>query len=222
MPIILDATPNPVLGELLRTLRDRETQGDRARFRHCVRTLGMLLGVRIGEDLAARPMRVVTPLGTKEIPVLAETPVIATALRAGLPFAEGLLDVYPQSDVTFFGAARVEGGTPGPDGSIEIAMGYEAISELNGRALIFADPMVATASTIIDVHARLVELGRQPARFIVAGLVGWRGAADRIHDAIPNAEIYLVTCDDDLDERGYIVPGLGDAGDLCFGPKARD
>ena len=131
-----------------------------------------------------------------------------------------MLEVFRDSDTMFFGAARVEGRGPDASGSIPVALGYSALADCAGRTVIFADPMVATGSTIIDIHAALVASGRRPGRFIVAGLVGYREAARRLEAAIPGVEVWFATCDDDLDERGYIVPGLGDAGDLAFGPKA--
>jgi uracil phosphoribosyltransferase len=219
MLTILDETPNPALGDLLASLRCRQRQQNRALFRQRLRLIGIHLAFEIGRRIPGRSVDIRTPLGERAVEVPESHPVLATALRAGLPLLEGFQEVYADSDVGFFGAMRVEGAAPAADGSIPISMGYEALPPLRGRTLIFVDPMVATGSTIVDIHRRLVATDQAPARFIVAGVVGWRGAYDRLHAALPDLELVLATCDEELDERGYIVPGLGDAGDLCFGPK---
>lgn len=218
---ILDEDSNPALGDLLASLRCRQRQKDRTQFRRRLRLVGTHLAFDIGRTLPAQSVEIQTPLGVRPVDVPEAFPVLGTALRAGLPLLEGFQDVYGDSDVGFFGAMRVEGAAPAADGSIPIAMGYEALPPLRDRNFLFVDPMVATGSTIIDIARRLDALGQRPARFIVAGVIGWRGAYERMREALPehDLELVLATCDEELDERGYIVPGLGDAGDLCFGPK---
>lgn len=216
---ILDEEPNPALGDLLASLRCRQRQQDRYRFRQRLRLVGTHLAFEIGRTLPRQTVDIQTQLGTRPVEVPEAFPVLTTALRAGLPLLEGFQEVYGESDVGFFGAMRVEGEGPAADGSIPIAMGYEALPPLKDRTLIFVDPMVATGSTVVDIARRLEELDQKPARFIVAGVVGWRGAYARLSEAVPELELYLATCDEELDARGYIVPGLGDAGDLCYGPK---
>lgn len=216
---ILDDNGNPALGALLQQLRCVDRQRGRHTFRHHLRLVGTILGYEIAGTLASAPVSVTTPLGSRSVKTLKENPILATALRAGMPFLDGMLEIFEEADTMFFGASRAAGAEPLADGSLKIDLGYAAMSPSVGRDVIFVDPMVATGSTVIDVYRRLCDKGQTPSRFIVAGLVGWRGAYDRIIQRIPNAEVWLATCDEELDEHGYIVPGLGDAGDLCYGPK---
>ena len=216
---ILDEHGHPALGSLLAPLRHREEQSNRGSFRRNMALIGTLMAYEIGRTLEGREKSVPTPLGERSLRCLRDYPILATALRAGLPFLQGMLEVFPESDTMFFGAARVEGRGPDGEGRIPVDLSYEALTETAGRTVLFVDPMIATGSTIIDIHQRLVDRNARPERFIVAGLVGWRGACDRIHAHIPEAEVWYATCDEELNEQGYIVPGLGDAGDLCYGPK---
>lgn len=216
---ILDVESNAVLGDRLREIRSEELQRDRRRFRGNLRLCGTILGYEIGKTLETQTTQVRTSLGLKDVDVARTQPVLATALRAGLPFLEGMLEAFPASDVTFFGAARQESGGPDDDGSMKVVLDYEAISPMDDRPLIFVDPMVATGSTVIDIHTALHDRGHKPSRFIIAGLVGYFGAIERLQRMIPDAEIWFVTADPDLNDQGYIVPGLGDAGDLCYGGK---
>ncbi|MFT7620727.1 MAG: uracil phosphoribosyltransferase [Planctomycetota bacterium] len=216
---ILDDNENPALGAILGQLRSVEQQKGRKVFRQNVHLVGTLLAYEIAKSLDSKAVDVQTPLGTKSLKTLRELPILATALRAGMPFLDGMLDIYGEADTMFFGAARAIGAAPQTDGSLKIDMGYAAMSPSAGRSVIFVDPMIATGSTVVDVYRRLCEAEQTPKRFIVAGLVGWRGAYDRIVKHIPQAEVWFATCDEELDSHGYIVPGLGDAGDLCYGPK---
>ena len=221
---VLDSEPNAVLGPLLETLRCVDLQVDRDRFRRAMRQVGNLVAYEIGKSLETKPCAVETPLGSKNIDLPVETPVLATALRAGLPFLDGFLDAFPDSDVSFFGAARAESSDSGAssgsnDMAMKVVLDYAALAESAGKTMIFVDPMIATASTVLDIHLALTERDLAPKRFIVAGLVGYRGAFDRLKAAIPDVEVYFASADDELDERNYIVPGLGDAGDLCYGSK---
>ncbi len=219
MAEILDRKGNPALGRWLRTVRSVDLQGDRERFRLALRRLGAFLAYELAAGLESRTVTVTTPLGKAEVEDLARPPVLATALRAGLPFLDGMLEVFPDADVMFFGAARSEGSGPAHDLAMDVTLDYEALVPCDGRDVIFADPMVATGSTVVDIHRVMTARGLRPRRFIVAGLVGFSGAIERIEAAVPRSEIWFVTCDDALNERGYIVPGLGDAGDLCYGAK---
>ncbi len=219
MAEILDRRGNPALGRWLRRVRSVDLQGDRGAFRRALRRLGSFLAYEIGGTLETRAVTVTTPLGDAGVLDLARPPVLATALRAGLPFLDGMLDVFPDADVMFFGAARAEGNGPAADLSMDVKLDYQALVPCDGRDVIFADPMVATGSTVVDIHRMMTARHLCPRRFIVAGLVGFSGAVERIEAAVPDAEIWFVTCDEELNERGYIVPGLGDAGDLCYGEK---
>ncbi|MCA9321129.1 MAG: uracil phosphoribosyltransferase [Planctomycetes bacterium] len=220
MAKVIDQSHNPALGQLLKEMRSREEQKDRHRFRRNMKLIGTLMAYEIAASLPSVDTRVETPLGHRSVRVLRQPPVLGTALRAGVPFLDGMLEVFRDSDVMFFGASREEGVGPDASLSMKIALSYQALSPCEGRELIFADPMIATGSTIFDIHAAITAQKVRPSRFIVAGLVGFLGAAERLEAKIPACEVWLATADDALDARGYIVPGLGDAGDLCYGAKA--
>jgi uracil phosphoribosyltransferase len=218
MPRILDEERNPAVGRLLAAVRSTEEQTDPQRFRESMRRLGVFLAYEIARELDVGVKRVRTPLGERDEPVLAETPVLVTILRASLPLWDGMLDVFTQSPTTVIGAARREGRYR-PGGELEIDFTYAALSRVEGRTLIYADPMIATGSTLLKVHPQLVAKAGRPRRTFVAGVIGHRGTAERLEREIPDCRVILASADDVLDERGYLVPGLGDAGDLAFGPK---
>lgn len=215
----LDNAENPIIGSLLAEMRDQGRQADRRRFNENLEQIGTLLAYEIAKTLPTRVVDVSTPLGTASQSIIASSPVLIGVLRAGLPLLQGFQRIFRESDTMLIGAARREGQAPGPDGLMPIDFGYQAIPTDTDRDWIYVDPMLATGSTLVGTHQRLLEQGLLPRRCIVAGVVGHAGAIDRLQQAIPGIEIWLAAQDPHLDERGYIVPGLGDAGDLAFGPK---
>jgi len=214
---VLDEEGHPQVGEQLCVLRDIERQGERELFRSALVRLGRWLGYEIARDLPCREAEVTTPLGTRREPVLEHPPVLAAVLRAGLPLWEGLLDGFPDADTLFLGARRVEGGAPDPTtGRMPIEVSYQSRAKVSGRTLIYADPMLATGSTILEIHPRVIEQAGVPSRVIIAGVIGYRPTLSKLAQEL-TADVYCASADDGLDERGYILPGLGDAGDLAFG-----
>ncbi len=218
MPRVLDEEKNPTIGRLLAAVRSVDEQTDPQRFRESMRRLGTFLAYEIALELETGTRRVRTPLGERDEPTLAETPVLVTILRASIPLWDGMLDVFPGSPTTVIGAARREGKYVEGRG-LEIDFTYAALSSIEGRTLIYADPMIATGSTLLKIHPQLVAKAGRPKRVFIAGVIGYRGTAEKLEREIPDCRVVLASADDVLDERGYIVPGLGDAGDLAFGPK---
>ncbi len=217
MPRILDTESNPILGTHLRTIRSVHLQKDPHRFREALHEIGRFMAYEIAKGLCIDMEQVPTPLGTKPEPVLAETPVLVTVLRASLPMWEGMLSVFRDSPTIFLGAARRE-GLP-KNGRMEIDMGYAALADVEGRTLIYIDPMIATGSTIEIAHADITKKAGCPSRVIVAGAIGYLRSVERLESTIPRCTAIVASADPELNEKGYIVPGLGDAGDLAFGPK---
>lgn len=215
---VLNETGHPWTGTLLSRLRDRELQRDRAAFRNTLRELGRLVGQCVGASLPSAQRTITTPLGEAGEIVFTDAPVLATVLRAGLPFFEGMLDVLPHAECMFFGAARKEGASRAADGSLPIDCGYASWMPVKGRTLIWADPMLATGSTLLHLHRELLAHSGSPARTIVAGVIAWRPTLGKLERELP-ADVYSAAADATLDERGYIVPGLGDAGDLSYGVR---
>ncbi|HYC76610.1 MAG TPA: uracil phosphoribosyltransferase [Planctomycetota bacterium] len=221
MPRVLDEERNPVVGRLLATVRSIDLQSDPHRFRDAMRRLGAFLAYEIASELDVGDRVCRTPLGERREPVLAETPVLVTILRASLPLWDGMLEVFPDSPTMVIGAARREGAVLEAGAGLEVDLGYTAFSSTADRTLIYADPMIATGSTLLKIHPRLMHAAGSPRRTFIAGVIGYRATAERLEREIPNCRVVLCSADDELDARGYIVPGLGDAGDLAFGPKLR-
>jgi uracil phosphoribosyltransferase len=215
---ILNETGHPWVGTLLARLRDKAVQQDRAQFRAALGELGRIIGFEIGATLPAAARPVFTPLGVAEERAFTTPPVLATVLRAGLPFFEGLQAVLPHADAMFFGAARQEGGELSRDGALPIQCGYASWRPVAGRTLIWADSMLATGSTLLHLQRQLLARSAPPARVIVAGVIAYRPTLAKLAHEL-NAEVWCVAADDTLNEHGYIVPGLGDAGDLAYGAR---
>lgn len=216
---ILDEEDHPVVGDLLRSLRDVELQRDRARFREALGRLGEILAYEAARGLPVRQAEVATPLGRRCEPVLVRQPVLGLVLRAGIPLAQGALRMLPRSDTLIMGAARREGRMQDGDRPfLEVDLAYAALTPLPGRTLIYCDPMIATGSTLRRIHAEVCRRAGHPERVVVAAAVVYRGVLDELARDL-GAHILAASADEELDERGYIVPGLGDAGDLALGDK---
>jgi uracil phosphoribosyltransferase len=203
-----------IANHMLRELRDKNIQQDRQRFRRNVEKLGSILAYEISRKLTYHPELLETPLGKSVVQVLDRQPALITVLRAGLPFFQGFLDFFDRADCGFIGAFREEG-----EEDISISLNYAASPSLEGRNVIMIDPMLATGKSFVKSVKTLLTYGR-PAHIHIAALVS---APEGVSYIDKNIELpYTIwTCalDDRLDERSYIVPGLGDAGDLCYGEK---
>jgi uracil phosphoribosyltransferase len=203
---------NPILAEI----RDREVQQDRLRFRRNLERCGEIFAYEISRVLPYVEREVRTPLGAATVPVLAEQPVIASILRAALPLHQGLLNCFDQAENTFISAYRKHEGA---DDHFEVEIEYLSSPPLAGRTVILCDPMLATGSSMVLAWQALLKRGR-PARLHVVAVIaseqGLRFALEKLPD---NVTLWLGAVDPELTPRAYIVPGLGDAGDLAFGAK---
>lgn len=205
---------NSIANQYMSEIRDRSIQQDRSRFRLNMQRLGRIMATEISRDMRYVSHEVETPLGTKRINVLEEQPVLVTVLRAGFPYFQGFLDVFDQAESGFVGAAREEGGK-----EISINLGYVSTPSLANRTLILIDPMLATGRSFVRSFDALMLQGR-PRFIYIAALVSAPEGIQYLqeHISVPYA-IWTFAIDEKLDHRFYIVPGLGDAGDLCFGEK---
>lgn len=200
---------------LLAALRDKSLNTDPDRFRANLRRLGMMTAYEISKTLAYQAQQVETPLGTADAHTLAAQPVLACLMRAALPFYDGFLDVFPQAESAFLGTYRA---AHRPDHSFEIATDYLASPSLEGRDLILCDPMLATGKSLVLNYQALLEHGT-PRSLTVACVVAAEPGIEYVAHSLPQAKIFAVAVDAALNGHFYIVPGLGDAGDLAFGPK---
>lgn len=205
---------NTVGNQFLLELRDASLQRDRARFRKNLERLGEIMAYELSKKLTYTTKEAVTPLGKKAINVIADQPVMITILRAGLPFFQGLLNFFDQADCGFIGAFRKE-----DKDHLTIKLDYAATPSLTDRMVILIDPMLATGRSIVD-SVNVILKNEKPSYLHIVSLVA---APEGIEYLKKNLTLpySLWTCavDEKLNHQFYIVPGLGDAGDLSFGEK---
>ncbi|MFN4314254.1 MAG: uracil phosphoribosyltransferase [Chitinophagaceae bacterium] len=197
-------------------LRDVEIQNDRLRFRRNLERIGEVAAYEISKVLPFEEREVQTPLGTAVSKMLAQQPVLATILRAGLPLHQGMLNYFDKADNAFISAYRKHN----KDGSFEISLDYISCPELENRTIIVSDPMLATGSSLVKTIHFLKEEGKPREIHIVAAIACTVGI-EYVKREEPSVTIWCGDIDDELTAKGYIVPGLGDAGDLAFGTKVQ-
>ncbi|MDF2386923.1 uracil phosphoribosyltransferase [Nostoc ellipsosporum NOK] len=197
-------------------LRNVDVQGDRMRFRRNLERIGEIAAYEISKVLAFEEKEIQTPMGTSVSKVLQQQPVLATILRAGLPMHQGLLNYYDKADNAFISAYRKHN----KDGSFEISLDYISCPELENRVVIVSDPMLATGSSLVKTIHFLREEGHPREIHIVAAIACTVGI-EYVKREEPGVTIWCGDIDDELTAKGYIVPGLGDAGDLAFGVKVQ-
>ncbi|MFM7193745.1 MAG: uracil phosphoribosyltransferase [Bacteroidota bacterium] len=210
---ILCETPSAA-NRFVAELRDVNIQSDRHRFRFNLERLGAVMAYEISKVLPHVEKEVQTPLGISRQLVADKPPVLIAVLRAALPYLGGFHQVFDASDTGFIGAYRVEG-----TGELRIQVDYAAIPDLNGRDVILIDPMLATGKSLNDAVALLKKKGSWRSLHLAA-LIASKQGLDAVTAAFgDSADIWTFAVDPELNAHAYIVPGLGDAGDLSFGEK---
>ena len=200
----------------LSELRDVEIQEDRLRFRKNLEKIGEVCAFEISKNLSWVEKEITTPLGISVCKVLDKQPVLATILRAGLAMHNGLLNYFDKADNAFISAYRKHR----PDGTFEISLDYISCPEMEDRVVIISDPMLATGSSLVKTMQFIREEGNPSEIHIVCALACTVGI-EYVLRAEPKATIWCGDIDDELTAKGYIVPGLGDAGDLAYGVKVQ-
>ena len=195
-------------------LRDAEIQIDRMRFRRNLERIGEIAAYEISKKMKYSIQEIQTPMGTATCEMLEEQPVLTTILRAGLALHNGLLNYFDKADNAFVSAYRKHF----KDGSFEIALEYLSCPEIDDRILIISDPMLATGASLVKTIQYLKEEGRPKSIHIVTAIACTIGIEYVIRE-VPEAIIWCGAIDEELTAKGYIVPGLGDAGDLAYGAK---
>ncbi len=195
-------------------LRDVNVQTDRMRFRRNLERIGEIAAYEISKRLPYKEVEVQTPLGISPSNVLEEQPVLTTILRAGLALHNGLLNYFDKADNAFVSAYRKHA----KDGSFEIALEYLSCPEIDNRVLIISDPMLATGASLVKTIQYLKEEGSPKAIHIVTAIACSIGIEYVVRE-VPEAIVWCGAIDEELTAKGYIVPGLGDAGDLAYGAK---
>jgi len=203
-----------ILCDWIAEIRDQAIQADRMRFRRNLERIGEIAGYEISRHLAHEEKEVQTPLGIANSKVLKNQPILATILRAGLPLHQGLLNVFDKADNAFISAYRKHDR----EGSFEISMSYVTSPDLENRILIISDPMLATGSSMVKTVQQLRSEGN-PAEIHIVTAIACTVGIEYLRRALPVCKVWCGAIDDELTAKGYIVPGLGDAGDLAFGNK---
>lgn len=196
-------------------LRNVDVQNNRALFRENIKMVGRAIGLEISKTLAYKEVAIQTPLAAHKQFQLADELVVITILRAGLPLHEGILDIFPTADNGFISAYRKHG----TNGSFTIDVGYVACPSLEGKVLILNDPMLATGASFENALLALKDYGK-PNKVHLAAVIASQEGVNALDQSLDDdVELWVAAVDPELNELNYIVPGLGDAGDLCYGPK---
>lgn len=197
-------------------LRDVEVQNDRLRFRKNLERIAEVCAYEISKTLQWMEKEITTPLGTAVCKVLKSQPVLATILRAGIPMHKGLLNYFDKADNAFISAYRKHHS----DGTFEISLDYLSCPDMENRVVIICDPMLATGASLVKTIHFIKEAGN-PSEIHIACAIACTVGIEYVLRAEPKATIWCGDIDDELTAKGYIVPGLGDAGDLAFGVKVQ-
>ncbi len=208
------AKNNSLVNTWINELRNVDIQSDRMRFRKNIERIGEVIAYEISKSMPFIPVEVNTPLGIYNGTALQSEPVIATIFRAGFPLFQGMLNYFDRADCAFIAAYRKHHA----DGTFDIKQDYVTCPNLDGRTLIITDPMLATGASLIMALNELFEYGKPAAVHIVVTIACTEGI-DFVRQKYPEATVWAADIDEELTAKGYIVPGLGDAGDLCFGSK---
>lgn len=215
-PILFELSKTPsVANHYIADLRDINIQKDSLRFRKNLERIGELLAYELSKTLNYQAAKVQTPLGESPINFVSDALVLAVILRAGLPMYQGFLNVFDKAESAFVGAYR---SPLESDNSFDIVQGYTATPDLTGKVLIMIDPMLATGKSVVSVHESLLFHGKPKSLHLVSIIASKQGI-NYLQKKLPQAHIWTAAIDEELNQKSYIVPGLGDAGDLAFGTK---
>ena len=212
---ILSEESNSVFNQFLSEIRDHNIQKDRLRFRRNLERCGEIFAYEISKELEYAKTEVTTPLGVSEDMLLLDQPILITILRAGLPMHQGLLNTLDKAGNGYISAYRKHH----KDGTFDIELEYLACPSIEGKTIILSDPMLATGSSMVLAYKALLEKGNPKHCHIVSLISSAEGLEFTKKNMPPNCTIWIGAVDQEMTAQSYIVPGLGDAGDLAFGPK---
>ena len=207
---------NSILNKFISEIRDVKIQKDSLRFRRNIERIGEILGYELSKNLSYSNVDVETPLGKKKIQLSQNDVVLCSILRAGLPLHQGLLNYFDDAENAFISAYRHH---PNNDAEFEIVVEYFAAPSIENKTLLLADPMLATGQSLVAVLEAIKKYGT-PKEIHIVVVIGSKEGIEFIEDKFPeNTHLWIAAIDDELNDNGYIIPGLGDAGDLAFGSK---
>jgi uracil phosphoribosyltransferase len=205
---------NSIANHFLAELRDADIQQDSMRFRRNMERLGEVFAYEISKKLTFEEFEVQTPLGLANVNMIKNMPVLATILRAGLPLHQGMLNVFDRSESAFISAYR----KTKKSGDFVIQMEYVSSPDLDGKTIIISDPMLATGKSMVLCCKELLANYEVKALHIVVAIASVEGI-EHLKANVPKANLWIGAIDEEMTTKAYIVPGLGDAGDLAFGQK---
>ncbi len=207
---------NSLFNEFIAEVRSAEVQVDSMRFRRNLERIGEIFAYEISKNMEYADTEVTTPLGIANIPRLTEKPVLATILRAGLPLHQGMLNYFDRAENAFISAFRKYER----DGSFEIQVDYLSSPDLDGKTLILCDPMLATGQSLALTYEELLSKG-EPLHTHIVSVIASRQGLDYVMSKLPDESctFWMGAIDEELTAQSFIVPGLGDAGDLAYGIK---
>ncbi|WP_027394834.1 uracil phosphoribosyltransferase [Aquimarina latercula] len=209
-------TENSILNQFIGEIRDQVIQKDRMRFRKNIERIGEVLGYELSKTLEFTTKSVQTPLGNREISVPEKELVLCSILRAGLPLHQGLLNYFDTAENAFISAYRDH---VDDTDDFEVIVNYLASPSLENKTLLLADPMLATGKTLENTINAMKSHG-EPKQIHIISVIGSRKGVEYIKDVFPkNTHLWIAAIDEKLNSKGYIIPGLGDSGDLSYGVK---
>jgi uracil phosphoribosyltransferase len=216
MEIRILGNQHSVIDQYLGEIRDIHKQKDPLRFRENIQRIGEIFALEIGKTLRYKLTEIVTPLGKARVPQLPQQPVLATILRAGLPMHQGMLRIFDKAENAFISAFRKYR----EDHSFEIEFEYMSSPSLDGKVVILSDPMLASGMSMVISYLALLSKGK-PSHVHLVSIIGSQQGVAYVSGKItaPNVTLWLGAVDEELNPYSYIVPGLGDAGDLAYGAK---
>lgn len=209
------SSQNSILNKFLAEIRDSKIQKDRMRFRRNLERIGEIFAMEISKTLSYKEQSVTTPLGEAQINLNSDKIVLGCIFRASLPLHQGLLNYFDDADNAFVSAYRKHY----KDGSFEVEVEYLSSTNLDGKILIIADPMLATGKSMVLSYEAMLNKGEPKHTHFVSVIASQEGVDHVKSHMGKNATLWVAALDDELTAQAYIVPGLGDAGDLAFGSK---
>lgn len=217
MKVINLSDGNTIMNKYLEETRDVNYQNNRLLFRNNIQRIGQVMAYEISKALEYKPQQVTTPLGTLHINLPEDNLVIATVLRAGLPFHQGFLDVFDHADNAFVSAYRMY--TNREHTQVGVHTEYMASPSVEGKTLLIVDPMLATGGSMAASYEALIKTGK-PKTVHIACVIAAPEGIETVRQAVPeDTTLWAAAIDPGMNEHKYIVPGFGDCGDLCFGEK---
>jgi uracil phosphoribosyltransferase len=207
---------NSILNHFLSQIRNINIQNDSMRFRRNIERIGEIMAYELSKKLTYKNVEIQTPLGIKKTTEINDNLVLCSILRAGLPLHNGFLNYFDHAENSFVSACRYH---PNNDAEFEILVEYQALSNINNKTVLLLDPMLATGQSIVAVHEKLVQNATPNEIHIVVVIAAPEGIAHLEKNLPGNCHLWVAALDERLNDKNYIIPGLGDAGDLAYGNK---